>query len=62
LSMHNDIRFVAEMINSGASGYVLKDSVFDELIHAIGVVAGQGTYLSPKITIPGEGPLPAHVL
>jgi DNA-binding NarL/FixJ family response regulator len=54
LSMHNDIHFVAEMINSGASGYVLKDCVFDELIHAIHVVADQGTYLSPKITIAND--------
>src|SRR3990172_4070674 len=44
LSMHNDIRFVAEMLNAGASGYLLKDCVFEELIHAIRVVAEQGLY------------------
>jgi DNA-binding NarL/FixJ family response regulator len=59
--MHNDIHFVAEMLNAGASGYLLKDCAFEELIHAIFVVAEQATYLSPKITIPSgcQPPLPA---
>ena len=54
LSMHNDIRFVAEMLNAGASGYLLKDCAFEELIHAIRVVAEQGSYVSPKINIPSD--------
>jgi two-component system, NarL family, response regulator NreC len=49
LSMHNDNRIVAEMLNAGASGYLLKDCAFEELIHAIYVVAEQGTYVSPKL-------------
>ncbi len=63
LSMHNDIHFVAEMLKAGASGYLLKDCAFEELIHAIFVVAEQATYLSPQITIPSgyQQPLPADV-
>lgn len=52
LSMHDDLHFVAEMLKAGASGYLLKDCAFEELIHAIHVVAEQGTYVSPKIAIP----------
>jgi DNA-binding NarL/FixJ family response regulator len=55
LSMHDDIHLVVEMLHAGASGYVLKDCAFDELIYAIGVVADKGTYLSPRITIPADG-------
>jgi DNA-binding NarL/FixJ family response regulator len=54
LSMHNDIRFVVEMLNAGASGYLLKDCAFEELIHAIRVVAEHGSYVSPKIRIPSD--------
>ena len=54
LSMHDDNRIVTEMLHAGASGYLLKDCAFEELIHAIYVVAGQGTYVSPKINIPGD--------
>ncbi len=50
LSMHSDRRFVVEMLKSGASGYLLKDSAFDELISAIHSVIGQRTYLSSQIT------------
>jgi DNA-binding NarL/FixJ family response regulator len=50
LSMHVDRRFVTEMLNAGASGYLLKDCAFEELIHAIRTVAGNSTYLSPRIT------------
>lgn len=50
LSVHCDRRFVLEMLNAGASGYLLKDCAFKELIHAIHTVAANNTYLSPKIT------------
>ena len=54
LSMHADNRIVAEMLNAGASGYLLKDCAFEELIHAIYVVAKQGRYVSPKINVPSD--------
>jgi len=50
LSMHSDRRFVAEMLRAGASGYLLKDCAFEELGHAIRLVAKNRTYLSPGIT------------
>ncbi len=50
LSIHSSRRYVGEMLKAGASGYILKECLFDELIDAIRTVCGGGTYLSPKIT------------
>lgn len=50
LSIHSNRRFVADMLKVGASAYILKDCLFDELVQAIRVVIGGGTYLSPTIT------------
>jgi len=50
LSMHKDRRFVAEMLGAGATGYVVKDSLFDELVTAIRRVAAGEGYLSPTCT------------
>jgi DNA-binding NarL/FixJ family response regulator len=49
LSMHSDRRFIAEMFRSGASGYLLKDYSFEELVTAIRVVVANRIYLSPSI-------------
>lgn len=49
LSMHSCTMFVADMIKAGASGYLLKDCLFDELAEAIRVVCDGGTYLSPGV-------------
>jgi DNA-binding NarL/FixJ family response regulator len=51
LSMHDDGRFVTNMLKAGASGYLLKDCAFKELTKAIHVVVRTGkSYLSPDIT------------
>jgi len=50
LSMHSDRRFVLQMLKAGASGYLLKDSAFEELELAIQTVMSGQPYLSPKIT------------
>lgn len=50
LSMHSDRRFVVEMLQAGASGYLLKDSAFEELIIAIRSVSEKKMYLSPRIS------------
>ena len=50
LSMHSEKRFVIEMLQAGAMGYVLKTYLFDEVVRAIEVVRSNGYYLSPKIT------------
>lgn len=49
LSMYSDRRLVARMLSAGASGYLVKDCAFDELIQAIHTVASGQTYLSPSI-------------
>jgi DNA-binding NarL/FixJ family response regulator len=50
LSMLSSRRFVTEMLKAGASGYILKECLFDELIEAIRTVLNGGIYLSPRIT------------
>ncbi len=49
LSMYSDRRFIIGMLSAGASGYLLKDCAFEELVQAIRVVAANRTYLSPGI-------------
>jgi DNA-binding NarL/FixJ family response regulator len=49
LSMLDDRRFVYHMLRAGASGYIVKDSSFKELIRAIRRVMQNMTYLSPGI-------------
>jgi two-component system response regulator NreC len=49
LSMHSDKRFIASMMEAGASGYLLKDCAFDELIEAIHTVASGRVYLGGGI-------------
>jgi two-component system response regulator NreC len=50
LSMYSDKRFVMGALSAGASGYVLKDCAFEELVQAIRTVVINRTYLSPSIT------------
>jgi len=50
LSMESDRRFVVEVLQSGAKGYILKDSAFAELAVGIRVVAHDEPYLCPKIS------------
>ena len=49
LSIHSDRRFVAGMLSAGASGYLLKDSAFQELAAAICAAAKNQRYLSERI-------------
>lgn len=49
LSMHVENRFVTEMFQAGANGYVLKMSEFEELAEAVRVVAGGGNYVSAEV-------------
>ena len=72
LSMHSERRLVIEMLRAGASAFVLKEYVFDELLHAIHSALADHKYLSPKLVgimvddyarkaVPGE-PSPASAL
>ena len=45
LSMHSDRRFVSNMLGAGASGYLLKDCAFDELVNAIRAVFSGQVYM-----------------
>ncbi len=49
LSMHASKRFIREMREAGASGYLLKDCDFDELVEAIHDVAEGRPYFSPSV-------------
>ena len=50
LSIHSNKRFVADMLKAGASGYILKECLFDELIQSIRTIVDGNIYLSPRIT------------
>jgi DNA-binding NarL/FixJ family response regulator len=49
LSMHYDKQFISEIFKAGASGYLIKESAFDELEHAVRVVMDGKTYINPQI-------------
>ena len=49
LSMHDDRRFVLNMLKAGAAGYMLKDCAFKDLAKAIRVVMSHKTYLSHEV-------------
>jgi two-component system, NarL family, response regulator NreC len=49
LSMHCDRRFVASIMEAGASGYLLKDCAFDELVDAIHAVFSGRQYMGPGV-------------
>jgi DNA-binding NarL/FixJ family response regulator len=51
LSAHPDHHFVREMLQAGASGYVLKQTASEELVRAIREVMDGRTYLSPEVTL-----------
>ncbi len=50
LSMYGDPAYVLEALNSGAAGYVVKESCGAELFQALRVVAAGGRYLSPAVS------------
>lgn len=49
-SMESDRRFIVEMLEAGAAGYVLKDAFFKELAEAVRTVAAGDIYLGPRTT------------
>lgn len=49
LSVHSDRRYVDSMLNAGASGYMLKDGPFPELLRAIRAIRGGEVFLSPQV-------------
>jgi DNA-binding NarL/FixJ family response regulator len=49
LSAFSYRRFVKQMLEAGAQGYLVKDCAFDELIRAVRTVANNLVYLSPVV-------------
>ncbi len=49
LSVHTDRQFVKEILKAGASGYLVKDCSFHDVIAACHAVTNKQMYLSPKI-------------
>lgn len=50
VSMHSDSLFVLNMLNAGASGYLLKDCALEELIQAIRTVMKKKIFLSSSLS------------
>ena len=49
LTVHEDKGYVHQLLQAGASGYVLKLAATEELLHAIRIVAAGGVYLDPTV-------------
>ncbi len=49
LTQYEDIVYVRRFLKAGASGYLLKKAVTDDLIKAIHVIAGGEMYLHPSV-------------
>jgi DNA-binding NarL/FixJ family response regulator len=49
VSAHGELRKIAQALESGASGYLLKECAADELLKALRIVAGGRIYLSPEV-------------
>jgi LuxR family maltose regulon positive regulatory protein len=49
LTLHSSSEFVRSAFRAGARGYVLKSDAENELVRALNVVVGEGTYVSPAI-------------
>lgn len=49
LSIHNSIQFVEEMLEAGASGYLLKDCAVEELIKAIKTITKENIYIAESL-------------
>ena len=49
LSMYSDKRFILSMMRAGASGYLIKECAFDELVQAVWTVSKNRTFFSPNV-------------
>jgi DNA-binding NarL/FixJ family response regulator len=49
LTVYEDKSYLRQMLDAGASGYVLKRAVTDELVRAIRTVAAGGSYVDPTL-------------
>jgi DNA-binding NarL/FixJ family response regulator len=50
LTMHGEEAYIIKMLESGTTGYILKNSGMEELVAAIRTVASGNTYLGKEVT------------
>lgn len=50
LTMYKDTLMAKKALQSGASGYILKDNAFADLLYAISTVSSGGTFISPSVS------------
>ena len=56
LTMHDDPSLARQALDAGASGYVLKENAFDELVRAVSAVMKGEIYVSPNINLTMSSP------
>ena len=49
MSIHDEEQYALRVLKSGASGYLMKNSIPEELIQAIRKIASGGKYISPSL-------------
>jgi two-component system, NarL family, response regulator NreC len=49
LTVYDDIGYLRQLVKAGASGYVLKRAVVEELVHAVRTCASGGSYFDPTL-------------
>lgn len=49
LSVHEETRLVAAVMDAGASGYLLKECAYEELLRAVRALLANRVYISPSI-------------
>jgi DNA-binding NarL/FixJ family response regulator len=49
LSMHADVEYVSGLLKAGASGYILKECAFGEIVQAINAVVRNKYYICPEV-------------
>ena len=49
LTAHEDRGYLLQLLEAGASGYVLTRAAAEELVHAIRTIAGGGFYVDPSL-------------
>jgi len=50
LTMYKDTLMARKALQAGASGYILKDNAFADLLYAISTVSSGGTFISPSVS------------
>lgn len=51
LSMHNEDKYIVDMMKAGASGYLLKNAEPEEIIEAIQTVHNKGFYFNERLSV-----------